>query len=160
MEVKNFARQFIQKRPNTSLFVGFALISTCIPVAIFLAVVVGLFMTLLTGFLVVQSTVIGLGLTTLLVILPGPLCFAAFCTLLIFFAQCLFAKLKLICTTSLGDLMNRAQNVSCNLTACQGRRFSEKVMAFMNRGLGNTEVLVDMDESMTSDDGYGDTSLN
>ncbi len=70
MKVTNVASQFIQKRPNTSLFVGLLLVSSCIPVAIFLAVVLGFFLVMLTGLLIVQGTIIGLGLTALLVILP------------------------------------------------------------------------------------------
>ncbi len=153
----NVARQFIEKRPNTSLFVGLLLVSSFIPVAIFLAVVLGFFLVMLTGLLVVQGTIIGLGLTALLVILPGPLCFATFCTLLAYVAQCVFAKLKPVCKARVGDLMNRVQMVTAGLPTCQGRRFSESIMAFMTRG--NVEELsIDMNDTMSTDDGYEETS--
>ena len=135
MEVTNVARQFIQNRPNTSLFVGLLLVSSCIPVAIFLGVVFGFFLVMLTGLLIVQGTVIGLGLTTLLVILPGPLCFATFCTLLAYIAQGVFTKLKPVCKTRVEDLMNRVQMmVSSDLPTFQGRNFSETIMGFITRG--------------------------
>jgi hypothetical protein len=156
-EMTNVARQFIEKRPNTSLFVGLLLVSSCIPVAIFLAIVVGFFLVMLTGLLVIQGTIIGLGLTTLLVILPGPLCFATFCTLLAYVAQCVFVKLKPVCKTSVGDLMNRIEMVSAGLPTWQGRSLSENVMVFMSRG--NVEdSSIDMDDTMSTDDEYGETS--
>ena len=134
MEVTNMARQFIQNRPNTSLFVGLLLISSCIPVAIFLAVVIGCFLVMLTGLLIVQGTIIGFGLTTLLVILPGPLCFATFCTLLAYIAQCALAKLKPIYKTRAENLMNCVESVSAGLPTCRGRSFSATIMALMTRG--------------------------
>ena len=112
---------------------------------------------MLTGLLVVQGTIIGLGLTALLVILPGPLCFATFCTLLAYVAQCAFAKLKPVCKARVGDLMERVQMVTAGLPTCQGRRFSESIMAFMTRG--NVEELsIDMNDTMSTDDGYEETS--
>ena len=134
MEVTNIARQFIQNRPNTSLFVGLLFVSSCIPVAIFLAIVIGFFLVMLTGLLIVQGTIIGVGLTTLLVILPGPLCFATFCTLLAYIAQCVYTKFKPVCKTRVEDLMNRVQVVSAGLPTCQGRNFSETVTGFITRG--------------------------
>ena len=144
----NVARQFIEKRPNTSLFVGLLLVSSCIPVAIFLAIVVGFFLVMLTGLLVIQGTLIGFGLTTLLVILPGPLCFATFCTLLAYIAQCAFVKLKPVCKTSVGDL------ISAGLPTWQGRSLSENVMAFMSRGNvedSSIDIVIDEDGETSSE---------
>lgn len=159
MEVANVARQFIEKRPNTSIFVGLLLISTCIPVAIFLAIVLGFFLVMLTGLLVVQGTIIGLGLTTLLVILPGPLCFATFCTLLAYIVQCVFAKVKPVCKSGMANLMSRVQMASAALPTCpQGQRFGENLMAFITRG--DVEDLgIDLDETGSTDDGYGESSF-
>ena len=151
------ARQFIQNRPNTSLFVGLLLISSCIPVAIFLAVVIGCFLVMLTGLLIVQGTIIGFGLTTLLVILPGPLCFATFCTLLAYMAQCALAKLKPIYKTRAENLMNCVESVSAGLPTCRGRSFSETIMALMTRGKED-DLSFDMNDTMSTDDGYEETS--
>jgi hypothetical protein len=154
MEVTNVARQFIEKRPNTSLFVGLLLVSSCIPVAIFLAIVVGFSLMMLTGLLVIQGTIIGFGLTTLLVILPGPLCFATFCTLLAYVTQCVFANLKPVCKTSVGDLMNRVEMVSVGLPTWQGRSLSENVMAFMSRGNvedSSIDIVIDEDGETSSE---------
>ena len=158
MEVTNVARQFIQKRPNTSLFIGLLLVSSCIPVAIFLAIVLGFFFVMLTGLLIVQGTIIGLGLTTLLVILPGPLCFATFCTLLAYIAQCVFAKMKPICKSSLGDLVNRVQVVSARLPTSQGRRLSENILAFMTR-VNEQNLNIDMDDTINTAEEYEETSF-
>ena len=150
----NVARHFIEKRPNTSLFVGLLLVSSCIPVAIFLAIVVGFFLVMLTGLLVIQGTIIGFGLTTLLVILPGPLCFATFCTLLAYIAQCAFVKLKPVCKTSVGDLMNRVEMVSAGLPTWQARSLSENVMAFMSRGNvedSSIDIVIDEDGETSSE---------
>ena len=135
MEVTSVAREFIQNRPNTSLFIGLLFVSSCIPVAIFLAVVLGFFFVMLTGLLIIQGTIIALGLTTLMVILPGPLCFATFCTLLAYIAQCVFARMKPVCKSSLGDLMNRVQVVSARLPTSQSKILSEQIMACMTRGM-------------------------
>ena len=151
MEATNVAREFIQKRPNTSLFIGLLFLSSCIPVAIFLAVVLGFFFVMLTGLLITQGTIIGLGLTTLLVILPGPLCFATLCTLLAYIAQCVFAKMKPVCKSSLGDLMNRVQVVSARLSTTQSRILSEQIMAFMTRGNVQEDLNVDMDDTISTD---------
>ena len=152
MEVTNVAREFIQKRPNTSLFIGLLFVSSCIPVAIFLAIVLGFFFVMLTGLLIIQGTIIGFGLTTLLVILPGPLCFATFCTLLAYIAQCAFAKMKLVCKSSLGDLMNLVHIVSARLPTTQSRMFSEQIMACMTRGNVQEDLNVDMDDTVSTDE--------
>ena len=157
MEVTNIARQFIKNRPNTSLFVGLLLVSSCIPVAIFLAIVIGFFLVMLTGLLIVQGTIIGLGLTTLLVILPGPLCFATFCTLLAYIAQCVFTKLKPVYKSRVGDLMNQVQPVSTGLPTFQGTSFSESLMAFMTGGKVD-DLSIDMNDTMCTDDGCEETS--
>ena len=148
----NVAREFIQKRPNTSLFIGLLFVSSCIPVAIFLAIVLGFFFVMLTGLLIIQGTIIGFGLTTLLVILPGPLCFATFCTLLAYIAQCVFAKMKLVCKSSLGDLMNLVQVVSAWLPTTQSRMLSEQIIACMTRGNVQEDLNVDMDDTVSTDE--------
>ena len=130
MEVTNVARAFIEKRPNTSLFLGLLVLSSCVPVAIFLAIVLGFFLVMVTIVLVVQGTIIGVGLTTLLVILPGPLCFATFCTFLAYVAQCVFARLKPVCKAKLGCLIDQVKRASVGLPTCP----AENVMAFMNSG--------------------------
>ena len=152
MEVTNVARQFIQKRPNTSLFIGLLLVSSCVPVAIFLAIVLGFFFVMLTGLLIVQGTIIGLGLTTLMVILPGPLCFATFCTLFAYIAQRVFAKMKPVCKNSLGDLMNRVQVVSAGLPTAQSRSWSEQIMAYMSRGNTQEDSNIDLNDTTSTDE--------
>ena len=151
MEVTNVAREFIQKRPNMSLFIGLLFVSSCIPVAI----VLGFLFVMLTGLLIIQGTIIGFGLTTLLVILPGPLCFATFCTLLAYIVQCVFAKMKPVCKRSLGDLMNRVQVLSATYTISQSRKFSEN-MAFMTKANGQEDFNIDM----STDEEYEQTSSN
>ena len=151
----NVAREFIQKRPNTSLFIGLLLVGSCIPVAIFLAIVLGFFLVMFTGLLIIQGTIIGFGLTTLLVILPGPLCFATFCTLLAYIVQRLFAKVKPVCKRNLEDLMNRAQVLSSRIPISQSRKLSDS-MAFMTRGNGQEDLNIDMN----TDEEYEQTSSN
>ena len=49
--------------------------------------------------------------------------------------------------------------VTARLPTCQGRSFSESIMAFMTRG--NVEELsIDMNDTMSTDDGYEETSSN
>ena len=158
MEVTNVAREFIQKRPNTSLFIGLLFVSSCIPVAIFLAIVLGFFFVMLTGLLIIQGTIIGFGLTTLLVILPGPLCFSTFCTVLAYIAQCVFAKMTAVCKSSLGDLVNRVQIVSVRLPTSQSRRLSENILAFLTKVNGQNLNIV-MDDTISTAEQYEETSF-
>ena len=138
--MRNVAREFIQKRPNTSLFISLLLLSSCIPVAIFLPIVLGFFFVMLIGLLIIQGTIIGFGLTTLMVILPGPLCFATFCTLLAYIAQCVFAKMKPVCKSTLEDFINRVQVIFARFPISQSKNLSE-IMAFMTRGNGQEDSL-------------------
>ena len=158
MEVTNVARQFIQKRPNTSLFIGLLLVSSCIPVAIFLAIVLGFFFVMLTGLLIIQGTIIGFGLTTLLVILSGPLCFATFCTLLAYIAQCVLAKMKPVCKSSLRDLVNRVHIVSARFPTSQSRRLSENILAFVTK-VNEQNLNIDMDDTMSTAEEYEEMSF-
>ena len=151
----NVARKFIQKRPNTSLFIGLILVSSCIPVAIFLAIVLGFFLVMLTGLLIIQGTIIGFGLTTLLVILPGPLCFATFYTLLAYIVQYVFAKMKPVCKNRLEDLMNRVQVLSSRFPMSQSRKLSENI-AFMPKANGQEDLNIDMN----TDEEYEQTPSN
>ena len=155
MEVTNVAREFIQRRPNTSLFIGLLLVGSCSPIAIFLAIVLGFFLVMFTGLLIIQGTIIGFGLTTLLVILPGPLCFAAFCTLLVCIVQRLFAKVKPVCKRNLEDLMNRVQVLSSRIPISQSRKLSDSI-AFMTRGNGQEDLNIDMN----TNEEYEKTSSN
>ena len=155
MEVTNVARQFIQKRPNTSLFIGLFFVSSCIPVAIFLAIVLGFFFVMLAGLLIVQGTIVGFGLTTLLVILPGPLCFATFCTLLAHIAQCVFTKMKSVCKSTLEVLMNQVQVIFGRSPTSPSTKLSEN-MALMTRENGQEDLNIDMNTK----EEYEQTSSN
>lgn len=148
----NEARQYLATRPRIlSVFVGILLLSSCFPILIFVAVVLGAFLVMLTGLLVVQGTIIAVGLTSLLVILPGPLCFATFCTLLAYVAQFVVCKLKPVCNMSVEDLMGRIKVVSKRLTTHrQGRLLDANIATFVT---GGSVQDANFNDTLSSDDG-------
>lgn len=76
-EAKRRARQFLEDRPKTSLFLGTTLFFGSLPITIFTSIIIGLSIFLGTTFLLLQGTVIAFSLTALVTTLAGPLCLAA-----------------------------------------------------------------------------------
>lgn len=131
MDGANNVRQFIRNRPKTCLFIGMLFVSGCVPLAILFAFVLGVFLFLLTCLLVIQGTVIGLSLTTLLVFLPGPLYFATFCTLAAYIVQQVWVQLRPIWRTTIGNLVDQTRRFSCKLVP-NVPSLPDQILSFMN----------------------------
>lgn len=56
--------------------------------------------------------------------------------------------------------MNRVQVVSARLPTSQSRILSEHIMAFMTRGNVEEGLNIDMNDSMSTDEEFGETSPN
>ena len=145
------ARQFMKDRPKTCLFAGVLFSCAFVPVAIFLAFILGVFFFLLTCMLVIQGTVIGFSLTALLVFLPGPLCFASFCTLVAYVIQRAWIHLQPVCKTALG--------MALSYIALLLPSIPDPIMSLMNAYQecrpANGDISYDTEESLSADDTFG-----
>ena len=93
-EVKQRARQFLENRPKTSLFLGITVFFGSLPITIFTSIIIGGSIFLGTVFLLLQGTVIVFSLAALATTLAGPLCLAASVTLAFYVLRSTYLGLR------------------------------------------------------------------